>query len=109
MKSNIEVLEFDTVGEAEAEFFKRHNEGTWVVVDRLKVVWSWKKFKSVCKFSMKKVEQRPMDIQEFLITEIPKLSEAFAVISEAKKRRRERNALIAITENSHQNSQEAQI
>ncbi|MES2382370.1 MAG: hypothetical protein V4538_15090 [Bacteroidota bacterium] len=107
MENSVEVLEFNTVEEAETEYLKRRAEGCWVMVDRLKVVWSWRKFKSVCRFSMKKVDKRPMDIVEFvdrLREEIPKLAETFGIISEAKQRRRQRLADAQVGEKCNQNN-----
>ena len=50
-------IECKTVSDAEHEYLKRMEEGCWQVVRPLKIVWSWKSFSYVARFSMKKVEK----------------------------------------------------
>ena len=96
MKSSIEVLEFDTVSEAEAEYLKRREQGCWEMVDRLRVVWSWRKFKSVCRFSIKKVDKRPLDYVELmgkLIPAIREANESIKSVAQIMRNRKVQNAL----------------
>jgi len=53
----IEIIECSTIGEAELEYNNRIEQGCWQMVKALKPVWSWKKMKTVFRFSMKKVEK----------------------------------------------------
>jgi len=57
MSENIEVFEFNSIGEAEAEYFRRRQLGCWQMVSALKIKWSWKKMRNVVTFSMKKVDK----------------------------------------------------
>lgn len=57
-KEEIKIIECNTVGEAEAEYFLLQNKKCWQVIKPLKVVWSWRKFKTVVRFTVKKVDPK---------------------------------------------------
>ena len=57
MKPEIISIECKTISDAEHEYLKRMEEGCWQVVRPLKIVWSWKSFSYVARFSMKRVEK----------------------------------------------------
>lgn len=54
----IEIIECNSISEAEAEYFSRRNQGCWQMEKTLKIVWSWRKLRNVFRFSMKKVEKQ---------------------------------------------------
>ena len=56
MNEEIKTFQCGTVNEAEALYFQKMNEGCWQMVSCLKIKWSWKKFKYVTEFKMKKIE-----------------------------------------------------
>jgi hypothetical protein len=55
--NEIEVIECDTIGEAELEYQSRREQGCWQMVKAVKPVFSWKKMKTVFRFEMKKLEK----------------------------------------------------
>lgn len=57
MKDEIKVFECDTVEEAEQLFFEKIEEGCWQMHKALDIFWSWRKWKYVVRFSMRKVEK----------------------------------------------------
>lgn len=65
MKNEIEVIECNSIENAETEYFKRRAEGCWQMVSAMKIVWSWKKFRTVARFSMKKVNN-PYHFDDYL-------------------------------------------
>lgn len=91
MTGEIKIIECNGIVEAENVYLQMREENCWVVVKPLKVVWSWKKFKTVVRFSMKRVKKRPMDIFEFsqkLSEVLLQSTQAFHVISEYKKQKK---------------------
>ncbi len=57
MKEDIKVVECNSICEAESEFFRLKSEGRWQMVSVLKIKWSWKKWRYIATFSMKRVKK----------------------------------------------------
>ena len=55
--AEIEVIECNTITEAELEYLNRRGQGCWQMVKAVKPIFSWKKMKTVFRFEMKKVEK----------------------------------------------------
>ena len=62
---HLKHIECDSVSEAEEQYLKMTQEDCWVIHTPLKLVWSWKKLKTVCRFTMKRVDKKPMNIFDF--------------------------------------------
>jgi len=100
MKEEIKIVECDTVGAAELEYFKLREEGCWQVCEPLKIVWSWKKLKNVARFSVKKVEKRYDfgDYMESLNKAIQKSMEVLPTLAQAMAARNKRRVEQRISE-----------
>lgn len=65
MKNEIEIIECNSIEDAENEYFKRRAEGCWQMVKAIKIHFSWRKFRTVARFSMKKVDS-PYHFDDYL-------------------------------------------
>lgn len=66
MKNEIEIIECNSIEDAENEYFKRRSEGCWQMVKAIKIHFSWRKFRTVARFSMKKVD-KPYHFDDYLL------------------------------------------
>lgn len=87
-------FEWNSVGEAEALFFKYRADG-WRVSKVMKISWSWRKFKHVAKFEMVKIpgEKPKRQLHEVIADIVQKAQEAISSPELLEKARREYDRL----------------
>lgn len=90
----IEIIECNTITEAELEYQYRREQGCWQMVKAVKPVFSWKKMKTVFRFEMKKVENA-YHMEDFIKDSYKAINmacevagDAFAIISKIKAKRK---------------------